>query len=142
VISPALANAYLHYALDLWVHRWRQEKAAGDVIIIRYADDFIAGFQHEHKARAFLQDLHERLRKFELALHPAKTRLVRFGRPGWLARTYPVEDFHLLSSARLAWRTLVWVHGVGTKIVNVCSGLKAEKILAVKPLVRRGSWQA
>jgi RNA-directed DNA polymerase len=80
VISPALANAYLHYALDLWVHCWRQEKARGTVIIIRYADDFIASFEHEHEATAFLQDLQERLRKFELALHPAKTRLIRFGR--------------------------------------------------------------
>jgi len=80
VVSPTLANVYLHYALDLWAHRWRQNKARGDVIIIRYADDFIAGFQHEHEARAFLQDLHERLREFELALHPAKTRLIRFGR--------------------------------------------------------------
>jgi hypothetical protein len=64
----------------LWVHRWRQEKAPGDVIVIRYADDFIAGFQHEWEAKAFQLDLQERLRKFELALHPAKTRLIRFGR--------------------------------------------------------------
>ena len=80
VVSPILANVYLHYALDLWVHRWRQQMASGDVAIIRYADDFIVGFQHEHEAKAFLQDLQERLRKFELALHPAKTRLIRFGR--------------------------------------------------------------
>ena len=80
VVSPILANAYLHYALDLWVHRWRQERASGDVIVIRYADDFIAGFQYEHEARAFLLELQERLRKFELALHPDKTRLIRFGR--------------------------------------------------------------
>ena len=80
VVSPTLANVYLHYALDLWVHRWRQQMASGDVAIIRYADDFIVGFQHEHEAKAFLQDLQERLRKFELALHPAKTRLIHFGR--------------------------------------------------------------
>ncbi|MGO9475720.1 MAG: reverse transcriptase domain-containing protein, partial [Rhodomicrobium sp.] len=80
VVSPILANVYLHYALDLWANRWRQEKASGNVIIIRYADDFIAGFQHEREARAFLQDLRERLGTFELALHPAKTRLIRFGR--------------------------------------------------------------
>jgi RNA-directed DNA polymerase len=80
VVSPVLANVYLHYVLDLWVHRWRQQQAAGNVIIIRYADDFIAGFQHEREARAFLQDLHGRLREFELALHPDKTRLIRFGR--------------------------------------------------------------
>lgn len=80
VISPILANAYLHYAYDLWVHRWRQTKATGDMIIVRFADDTIVGFEHEHEAKAFLQDLHERLRTFELALHPDKTRLIRFGR--------------------------------------------------------------
>ena len=79
VISPILANVYLHYVYDLWTHRWRR-KATGDVIVIRYADDTIVGFQHEHEAKAFLHDLQERMREFELALHPAKTRLIRFGR--------------------------------------------------------------
>src|SRR5271169_3721803 len=79
VISPILANVYLHYVFDLWTHRWRR-KATGDVIVIRYADDTIVGFRHEHEAKAFLHDLQERMRKFELALHPAKTRLIRFGR--------------------------------------------------------------
>jgi len=64
---------YLHYAYDLWVHRWRRTTAPGDVIVIRYADDTIVGFQHEHEARAFLEDLKERLRLFDLTLHPAKT---------------------------------------------------------------------
>jgi len=80
VISPILANIYLHYAFDLWSHAWRQKKASGAVIIIRYADDTVLGFQYEREARAFLQDLQARLRKFELALHPKKTRLIRFGR--------------------------------------------------------------
>ncbi len=80
VISPILANIYLHYAFDLWSHAWRQKKASGAVIIIRYADDIVLGFQYEREARAFLQDLQARLRKFELALHPKKTRLIRFGR--------------------------------------------------------------
>jgi hypothetical protein len=77
VISPILTNVYLHYVYDLWVHRWRRTKASGDMIVIRYADDTIVGFQHEHEARAFLGDLKERMCKFELALHPDKTR---FGR--------------------------------------------------------------
>src|SRR5947199_884084 len=72
VISPILANVYLHYAFDLWVHRWRLTKASGDMIVIRYADDTIVGFQHEHEAQAFLDDLKGRMRKFELALHPDK----------------------------------------------------------------------
>lgn len=78
--SPILANVYLHYVFDPWVHRWRLTKAPGDMIVIRYADNTIVGFQHEHGARAFLDDLKERMRKFELALHPDKTRLIRFGR--------------------------------------------------------------
>jgi len=77
---PILANVYLHYVNDLWVQRWRHTKASGDVIVVRYADDQIVGFEHEHEAKAFLHDLHERMRAFELALHPDKTRLIRFGR--------------------------------------------------------------
>lgn len=80
VVSPILANAYLHYVYDLWAHRWRRTKATGDVIVVRYADDTIVGFEHEHEARAFLQELQERMRAFDLVLHPDKTRLIRFGR--------------------------------------------------------------
>src|SRR5262245_28896195 len=80
VISPLLANIYLHYALDLWVMRWRRREATGDMIIVRYADDFIIGFQHEADARRFLDEMRERLRKFALSLHPEKTRLIEFGR--------------------------------------------------------------
>jgi group II intron reverse transcriptase/maturase len=80
VISPLLANIYLHYALDLWAVRWRQREATGDMIIVRYADDFIVGFQHENDARSFLDEMRERLQKFALTLHPEKTRLIEFGR--------------------------------------------------------------
>ena len=80
VISPLLANIYLHYALDLWAVRWRRREATGDMIIVRYADDFIIGFQHEHDARRFLDEMRERLGKFALSLHPEKTRLIEFGR--------------------------------------------------------------
>lgn len=80
VISPLLANIYLHYVLDLWVHQWRKTPAAGDIIMIRYADDFVMGFQHRHKAEQFMQDLRIRLQKFGLKLHPDKTRLIEFGR--------------------------------------------------------------
>ena len=79
VISPLLANIYLHYALDLWVHAWRQ-RAAGDVIVIRYADDSVFGFQTQSTAQRFLQALQERMAKFGLVLHPDKTRLIEFGR--------------------------------------------------------------
>jgi RNA-directed DNA polymerase len=80
VISPLLANIYLHYALDLWAVRWRRRKTTGDVIIVRYADDFIVGFQHESDARRFLEEMRMRLREFALSLHPEKTRLIEFGR--------------------------------------------------------------
>lgn len=80
VISPLLANIFLHYVLDLWVDAWRKTKAMGDVIIVRYADDSVIGFQHKHEAENFLTLLGERLQKFSLALHPEKTRLIEFGR--------------------------------------------------------------
>jgi len=79
-ISPLLANVYLHYALDLWVQWWRQHQARGDVIIVRWADDFVVGFQYEADARRFLEELRDRFRRFSLDLHPEKTRLIRFGR--------------------------------------------------------------
>lgn len=75
-----LANIYLHYVLDLWVNQWRKTKANGDVIIVRYADDFVAGFQYRHEAEAFITALRQRLEKFALVLHPEKTRLIEFGR--------------------------------------------------------------
>ena len=80
VISPVLANLYLHYALDLWVEAWRKKRARGDVIIVRYADDAVLGFQHREDAEQFLEQLRERLAKFGLELHPQKTRLIEFGR--------------------------------------------------------------
>jgi RNA-directed DNA polymerase len=80
VISPLLANVYLHYALDLWAMRWRQHKATGDMIIVRYADDFIVGFEHHVDAQCFLDEMRVRLGKFALSLHPEKTRLIEFGR--------------------------------------------------------------
>src|SRR5271169_3565510 len=80
VISPLLANVYLHYVLDLWAARWRQREATGDMIIVRYADDFIVGFQHEDDARRFRDAMRERLQGFALSLHPEKTRLIEFGR--------------------------------------------------------------
>jgi group II intron reverse transcriptase/maturase len=78
--SPLLANVYLHYVLDLWVEWWRRHRARGDVIIVRFADDFICGFQHQRDARRFLADLRQRMARFGLELHPDKTRLIEFGR--------------------------------------------------------------
>ncbi len=80
VISPLLSNIFLHYAFDLWVNQWRKTVAKGDVIVVRFADDFVVGFQHLTEARRFVKELEERLKKFRLNLHPEKTRLIEFGR--------------------------------------------------------------
>jgi len=80
VASPLLANVYLHYVFDLWADQWRDRCASGDVIIVRYADDFVMGFQHKHEAERFLSDLKSRMDQFGLSLHPDKTRLIEFGR--------------------------------------------------------------
>jgi len=80
VISPLLANIYLHYSFDLWAERWRRREATGDMIIVRYADDIVVGFEHESDARRFWEAMRDRLQKFSLSLHPDKTRLVEFGR--------------------------------------------------------------
>ena len=80
VISPLLANIYLHYAFDLWAERWRRREATGDVVIVRYADDIVVGFQHRREAERFLGELTQRMAAFALRLHPDKTRLIEFGR--------------------------------------------------------------
>src|ERR1700686_1433284 len=80
VISPLLANIYLHYVFDLWAERWRRREATGDMIIVRYADDIVVGFEHEADGRRFLDMMRERLAEFALTLHPEKTRLIAFGR--------------------------------------------------------------
>jgi group II intron reverse transcriptase/maturase len=80
VISPLLANIYLHYVLDRWVVEWRREFAKGDVIIVRYADDFVLGFQQREEAERFLEQLRERMAEYGLELHAEKTRLIEFGR--------------------------------------------------------------
>jgi RNA-directed DNA polymerase len=80
VASPLIANVYLHYLFDLWADAWRKKVAKGDVIIVRYADDLVMGFQHRAEAERFLEEFKERLAKFGLELHPDKTRLIEFGR--------------------------------------------------------------
>nr|MBA2316690.1 group II intron reverse transcriptase/maturase [Euzebyales bacterium] len=79
-VSPLLANVYLHHVFDLWAHDWRRRHAHGDVVIVRFADDFVVGFEHERDARRFQRDLRERLAKFSLELADDKTRLIEFGR--------------------------------------------------------------
>jgi len=80
VISPLLANVYLHHVFDLWAERWRRREATGEMIILRYADDIVVGFEQEADARRFWDDMRKRLEEYALSLHPAKTRLLEFGR--------------------------------------------------------------
>jgi RNA-directed DNA polymerase len=86
VISPLLANVYLHYVFDLWIELWRQKVASGEVVVVRYADDLVVGFQHRKDAERFLKEFKERLASFALELHPEKTRLIEFGRFAQLNR--------------------------------------------------------
>ena len=151
VISPILANVYLHYVFDLWVHRWRLTKASGDMIVTRYADDTIVGFQHEHVAQAFLDDLKERMRKFELALHPDKTRLIRFGRQAVKQREKlgegKPETFDFLGFTHFCTRSRKWGSFViGRKTIK--KRMRA-KLLAIKielrkkmhdPIAKTGGW--
>jgi group II intron reverse transcriptase/maturase len=92
VVSPLLANIYLHYVLDLWVNQWRRKWAHGDMIVVRYADDAVLGFEHRRDAEAFQEQLRERMRKFGLELHSEKTRLIEFGRFAEVNRNRRGED--------------------------------------------------
>jgi group II intron reverse transcriptase/maturase len=99
-ISPLLANVYLHYVFDLWVQRWRTRQADGDVVVVRFADDFVVGFEHREDAEQCLADLRERFARFGLTLHPDKTRLLEFGRHAAANRRArgegKPESFHFL----------------------------------------------
>ncbi|HMD06645.1 MAG TPA: reverse transcriptase domain-containing protein [Candidatus Acidoferrum sp.] len=108
-----LANVYLHYAFDLWVQHWRTHRAKGEVIVVRYADDMVLGFQHRAEAERFLQDWRKRLQKFELELHPDKTRLIEFGRFAAINRKQrgegKPETFNFLGFTHICGQT--WKNG-------------------------------
>ena len=151
VISPILANVYLHYVYDLWAHRWRQTTATGDVVVIRYADDTIVGFQHEHEAQTFLEDLKERLSAFDLTLHPDKTRLIRFGRHAIeqrrrLGQGKP-ETFDFLGFTHFCTRSHksgIFVIGRKTIKKRMVQQLRVIKMVLRKrmhdPIAKTGAW--
>jgi RNA-directed DNA polymerase len=109
VISPLLANVFLHYVLDLWMEAWRKRHAKGEVIIVRYADDFVIGFREESDAKRCLAALRERFSKFGLELHPEKTRLIEFGRYAAERRSKrgdgPPETFDFLGFTHISGKT-------------------------------------
>lgn len=109
VVSPLLANIYLHYVFDLWAKRWRERHAHGQVIFVRYADDIVAGFEHEAEAKRFRADLRARMEQFALTLHPDNTRLIEFGRYAAVRRARrglgKPETFNILGFTHICGRS-------------------------------------
>jgi hypothetical protein len=137
-VSPLLANIYLHYVLDLWVAWWRDRHAHGEVIIVRWADDFVVGFEDERDARRFLTELRERFAKFGLELHPDKTRLIEFGRHAvWKRRRRGAgkpETFDFLGFTHVCGKNRAgrfWV-----RRITIAKRLRA-KLAEVKSEIRR-----
>lgn len=134
--SPVLANVFLHYVYDLWVQQWRKQRGRGDVIVIRFADDTVVGFQHKSDAEQFREDLKERLQKFGLELHPIKTRLIEFGRYAAERRekckekkpeTFTFLGFtHVCAKTRENGRFTVWRHTIKKKMQAKISEIKDE----------------
>jgi RNA-directed DNA polymerase len=150
--SPLLANVYLHYVLDRWVRQWRRRQAKGDVIITRFADDFVAGFEYESDAQQFLADLRERFATFGLELHPDKTRLIEFGRNA--ARTRKArgvgkpETFDFLGFTHICGKTRngrFWLRRI-TISKRMRTKLKAVKDQLMRrrhqPIPEQGKWLA
>jgi group II intron reverse transcriptase/maturase len=149
-ISPLLANLYLHHVLDLWVDWWRRQPGRGDVIIVRWADDFIVGFETEQDARQFLTELRERFTKFGLELHPDKTRLIEFGRNvAWTRRKRGAgkpETFDFLGFTHICARSKggrFWV-----KRITIAKRMRAKlreinvelKRRRHQPVPEQGAW--
>jgi RNA-directed DNA polymerase len=137
-VSPLLSNVYLHYVFDLWADQWRRRHARGDVILTRFADDYVAGFEHREDAERFLADLRERFAEFGLELHPEKTRLIEFGRyaAGNRARRgeRKPETFVFLGFTHVCAKTRNWRF----KLKRVTSKKKMRaKLISVKTEMRR-----
>lgn len=150
-VSPLLANIYLHYVLDLWVQQWRKRHARGDIIIVRYADDFIVGFQHRTDAERFLAELRDRLAKFRLGLHPEKTRLIAFGRFAFLDRrrlgqTGSPETFNFLGFTHICGQQLnrefkLRRHTMRTRMTAKLLEVKTElQRRRHQPIPEQGRW--
>lgn len=149
VISPLLANVFLHYVLDLWIAAWRK-RARGEVIIVRYADDFVIGFREESDARRCLADLKERFARFGLELHPEKTRLIEFGRYAEERRSRrgegPPETFDFLGFTHISGKTrrgdfTIHRKTARKKFQAKLADIKAKLIRAMHADIRQvGSW--
>jgi RNA-directed DNA polymerase len=137
--SPLLANIYLHYVFDLWVQHWRKTKAQGDMIVVRWADDFVVGFQHQSDATRFHKELVERFAKFKLKLHPEKTRVIEFGRYAAERRKRrgqgKPETFNFLGFTHICGRKRS--NGMFTVLRHTMSKRKRAKLKVVKTELRK-----
>jgi len=151
VISPLLANVYLHYVFDLWVQHWRKHRTSGELIVVRYADDLVLGFQHRGDAEQFLQDWWERLQKFGLELHPDKTRLIEFGRFAAANRkkrgegkpeTFNFLGFtHICGQSRKNGKFLVLRKTIRKRLLAKLRQVKDElRVRMHQPLAELGKW--
>ena len=151
--SPLLANIYLHYVFDLWVQAWRRKRAHGEVIVVRYADDIVAGFQSKADAEQFQAELTERMKKFNLELHPEKTRLLEFGtyaiqnrqrRGEGKPETFNFLGFtHICVKKRSNGRSTVLRQTVRKRLQAKLSEVKAELVRRRhSPIPEQGKWLA
>jgi RNA-directed DNA polymerase len=151
VVSPLLANVYLHYVFDLWVEAWRKKVAQGDVIVVRYADDLVVGFESRAEAERFLEEFRERLAKFGLELHAEKTRLIEFGRFAARNReqrgegkpeTFTFLGFtHYCGERRKDGAFIVWRETANKRLVAKLLAIKTElKRRRHEPIVSVGAW--
>jgi RNA-directed DNA polymerase len=151
VISPLLANIYLHYALDKWVIQWRRKNARGEVIIVRYADDFVMGFQDRAEAEQFLEQLRERLKAYGLELHSDKTRLIEFGRYAGPQRKRDgkgkPETFNFLGFTHIGgkrWKTGTFTvkrRTIGKRMTAKLKAISAELHQRMhEPIAEVGKW--
>jgi RNA-directed DNA polymerase len=150
VASPLLANVYLHYAFDLWVENWRKKEAKGDMIVVRYADDLVVGFEHRAEAERFQKEFGERLAKFGLEMHPEKTRLIEFGRQAWTRRKRQgegkLETFQFLGFTHYSGENskgyfTVWRETVKKRMRAKLSEIKQElRTRMHEPIAQTGKW--
>jgi group II intron reverse transcriptase/maturase len=151
VVSPLLANVYLHYVFDLWIEAWRKKVAVGEVIVVRYADDLVVGFESRTEAERFLGEFRERLAKFGLELHAEKTRLIEFGKHAERVRkqrgegkpeTFTFLGFtHYCGKRRSDGSFIVWRKTASKRMVAKLRGLKAELTRRMhEPIAQVGEW--
>jgi group II intron reverse transcriptase/maturase len=150
VVSPLLANIYLHYVFDLWVEAWRQKCARGEVMVVRFADDNVLGFQYRADADRFLADFQARLRKFGLELNPDKTRRIEFGRSAELSRLQKgegkPETFDFLGFTHISGKNSKGYFVVKRKTIGRRMRAKLEEIKQElrarmhEPVAQTGRW--